>query len=387
METEKTTPSADTEQTKLINEAVQKQERSDVSENRRKRRKNRRLIYALSIIGVILLSLTATVLITRAIGKSNLEKHAQEKVPELKPVVEEEEQVADTKLPDGYVKYNSKIYQFNENIMTFLCLGIDAKGTLKEKTPGKAGQSDSLFLIVMNPDLKKVSLINIPRDAVTLIDTYDVNGQYVDSEEAQITLQFAYGDGREKSCEMTEQVVSRLFYNLPINGYAAMSMAAIGPVTDAVGGVEVEVLEDLTKLSPDLVKGETVVLHGDAAYYYVEYRNCLSDEVGTNLYRMDRQKQYLSSLFATMKSRTNENISLIPEIYQTFTDYMVTSVSLDEMSYLATTMLGYSFSTDDITTLAGEYVREGKYDMYHIDEDALYDLMIDTFYIEKGDVR
>ena len=355
--------------------------------NRKKRRKNRSLVYVLAILGVIILSLTTTVIVTRAIGKANLEKHPEGKIPELKPVVEEEEQVANNRLPDGYVKYNNKIYQYNENIMTFLCLGIDAKGTLKEKTPGKAGQSDSLFLIIMNPDTKKISLINIPRDTVTLIDTYDVNGQYVDSEEAQITLQYAYGDGKEKSCEMTEQVVSRLFYNLPIHGYASMSMAAIGPVTDAVGGVEVDVLEDLTKYSPELIKGERVTLHGDAAFYYIKYRNYLSDEVGTNEYRMARQKQYLNALFNKMKTQTKEDISLILELYQTFNDYMVTSISLDEMSYLATTMLGYSFSSEDIITLSGEYVREGKYDMYHLDEDALYDLMINTFYIEKGTVQ
>lgn len=50
------------------------------------------------------------------------------------------------------MKYNGSIYAYNEDIRTFLFMGIDKKSDVKEVEEGtKAGQADALFLAVMNP--------------------------------------------------------------------------------------------------------------------------------------------------------------------------------------------------------------------------------------------
>ena len=61
----------------------------------------------------------------------------------------------------------------------------------------KGGQADAVFLAVLDPDEKKISVIGINRDTMTDISVYDENGLYIGTQTAQIALQHGYGDGME----------------------------------------------------------------------------------------------------------------------------------------------------------------------------------------------
>ena len=117
-----------------------------------------------------------------------------------------------------------------------------------------------MFLAVMNPHDKSVSIIAINRNAMALVDVYDEDGVYMGQYTKQITLQHGYGDGMELSCERSVAAVSRLFYNLPISGYAAINMGAIPALNDAVGGVQVTVLDDVIypEYDMDLHQGDVL---------------------------------------------------------------------------------------------------------------------------------
>ena len=58
-----------------------------------------------------------------------------------------------------------------------------------------------MFLAVMNPHDKSVSIIAVNRNAMALVDVYDEDGVYMGQYTKQITLQHGYGDGMELSCE------------------------------------------------------------------------------------------------------------------------------------------------------------------------------------------
>lgn len=68
-----------------------------------------------------------------------------------------------------------------------------------------------MFLAVMNPHDKSVSIIAVNRNAMALVDVYDEDGVYMGQYTKQITLQHGYGDGMELSCERSVAAVSRLF--------------------------------------------------------------------------------------------------------------------------------------------------------------------------------
>ena len=56
-------------------------------------------------------------------------------------------------------------------------------------------------------------------------------------------LAYAYGNGKDTSCQYMVDAVSRLFYGIPVNGYAAFNMETIAALNDAVGGVTVTIPE------------------------------------------------------------------------------------------------------------------------------------------------
>lgn len=321
----------------------------------------------------------------RLSGKNSLQRHAQE----LKAVQAENWQMPDEEesrndLPtEGQILYNGRLYEYNDDLLTFLCLGVDSRQDIKlEKTPGRGGQADTVILAVLDEKKKTLKLVNISRDTMTKIKIYDTNGIYLYEEEAQLALQYAYGDGGEESCRLMEQAVSHLFYDIPIHGYGAIDVKAVADLNDAVGGVEVTVIEDLSRFTPDLALGNTLTLTGRQALHYVQERDVETDVPGANNLRIERQKQYLKAFWQAVKKETKKDISLPVKLYNTASKHMVTSITADQAAYLSTVALDCTFEDKDMLSLEGTVIREGVYDEFIVDEEALYDLIIQVFYRE-----
>ena len=293
----------------------------------------------------------------------------------------QEEETAALELQEGQIFHNGEIWQYNEDILTFLCMGVDSRsGVTDEKTPGKGGQADAILLIVADPHKESIQIININRDSMTDIEIFDTDGGYAGTKEMQIALQYAYGDGRIKSCELMEKAVSKLFYGIPIHGYAALDMESVPTINDSVGGVKVTVPEDMTKYKAGWSQGAEVVLSGEDALLYIREREDESAELGSNLKRIERQKQYLSAFVNELKEKTKSDITFPITLYGKVQNHTVTSLSVDEMTYLATTLLGYDFSMENITGLSGDMKMGEKNEEYFIDDEALRTLIIETFY-------
>ena len=349
-----------------------------------KQKITRIVIYVACTLAGIGLLLGCTYLVLKQMGRYSLSESLTASnavaLPETELVQLEE---ADQDLPDGYVRYEGKVYCYNEDITTILCLGIDKKAEMtSDMIPGDGGQADCVFLLVLDNDTKQMKLIAVSRETMTDVDVYDINGIYHDTEILQLALQYAYGDGKEESAARMAQTVSDLFYGLPINAYVAINMSAIAPINDAVGGVEVQVLEDLTAQDTSLIEGNTVNLMGNSAFWYVKWRNYKSDEPGTNNKRMARQKQYMNAFVNKAKSEMKQDMTLPVKLYQLIRPYMTTDITLDKVTYLATTALDYQFDASNIITIDGESVVGEEHDEFYIDEDDLYRVIIENFYEE-----
>lgn len=359
------------------------------------------LVGSLILLCVILVGFSLFMII-KSVGKMNLNRHADKVASsELTQNLSDaagtsqsgsEENTADAEgsetaaqptveLQEGQIFHNGEIWQYNEDIMTFLCMGVDARsGVTKEKTPGKGGQADAILLIVANPHTESIQVININRDSMTDIEVYDTDGGYAGKEKRQIALQYAYGDGRVSSCELMEKAVSELFYGIPIHGYVALDMESIPTLNDSVGGVTVTVPEDMTKYKSGWSEGAEITLKGNDALLFVREREDESAELGTNLRRILRQKQYLAAFADRMKAKTKDDITFPITLYGKVQKHMVTSFSVDEITYLASTLLGYDFSMDNINGVPGEMAMGEKNEEYYMDDEALRNLIIETFY-------
>ena len=280
-------------------------------------------------------------------------------------------------LLDGQLYYQGEIYEYNENLLTFLILGIDGEVGV-EKVPGTAGQADLIMLVVLDDVAKTIKVINVSRDIMTMVETYDTNGFYIGEEEKQIAIQYAYGDGMEKSARLMEGAVSNLFYGIPIHGYGAVGMHSVATLNDAVGGVEVYVIEDMSFIFPSLAYGNTVTLMGDEAFVYVQYRD--TEIAESNALRNARQKQFLLGFFQSVKDRTRANITFPFKLYGIGKEHAVTSITGDQVAYLSTAVLGINLSSDDVTSVAGHVYLGGELEEFWVIEDELYDLIVNTFY-------
>lgn len=304
-----------------------------------------------------------------------------EKITNIEQIIAQNQSTENLeKWQEGDISYNGKKYRYNSSIKTYLFLGTDNEGTMAESTGGLVGgQSDAMFLLVTNGNAETMSIVSINRNSMTMVDIYDLLDNCADQQRMQICLQYAYGDGGRTSCVRTAATVSRLFYNIPINGYFAMNMDAVPILNDAVGGVTVEVMQDLKNesLGVSLKKGETVTLNGKEAYVYIRSRDI--NEFDSASRRLERQNQYLLQLFKRVKDLALGNEATIARISELMEDYLVTSIDFVKLAEDASE---YAFDESRMYNVPGETVMGEIYEEYEVDEDALYEMILEIFYDE-----
>lgn len=284
------------------------------------------------------------------------------------------------KWQEGIISYEGKDYIYNQDIKTYLIMGIDKDGKVEAETDyTKGGQSDAMFLLVTDASDKTISIISIHRNTMTRIETCSVEGKVLGYKEAQICIQHGYGDGKNLSCVRSVDAVSYLFYNLPIQGYLAMNMGGLPTMNDGVGGVEVTVLDDLSSVSRgvNLKKGQTITLDGDEAYIYLRGRD--TDEFDSATNRLKRQEQYITAYMKKLETIAARDTSAAVEIYESLSDYMVSSI---DFASLVSEISDYSYTAEQMYSIPGEVVMGKVYEEYHVDEDAFYEMILDIFYLE-----
>lgn len=299
-------------------------------------------------------------------------------VTEKKPILITEEDSDNWE--EGDIRYKGVHYRYNEEMLTFLFLGIDKDGTVKEaKNDIDGGQSDAIFLLTLNPKTKEASLIGINRDTMTDVEVYAPSGEYLMTTKAQLTLQHGYGDGKELSCERSLAAVSKLFYNLPIHGYCAINLGAIPKINDAVGGVDLVALETIKSGNKVIFKeGQKVHLKGKQATQYLQSRDCDSFESAGR--RTERQKQYLLAYADTAKGAVKKDATIFVSLFNTISKYMVTDVTVDEVTYFSTQIADYKLDGDHVFSLKGETRMGDEFEEFYVDEKAMYELILKVFY-------
>lgn len=336
----------------------------------------------------ILLVIAGMVLIMRMLGKNRLSR-----VIAGTEAVDLGETDTGGVLSENQILYRNQIYELNQDLITILVMGIDKETVTSiggqswsADAEGEfaGGQADALFLMVLNPHDKNVYVIAINRNSMVDVDVWDEYGNYQGIFKKQVALQHGYGDGGEESCERQVKTVSRMFHNIPIHSYAAVSMDAIPELNDAVGGITVEVLDDIVypEYDMNLHQGETVTLHGEQAYWYVRLRN--ENAFNSNELRLQRQKQYLTTFAAEAKNQATSDIRVAVSLYQAVRKYMVTDIDLNSFLYLATEALDYDFDVKHMYSLQGETIQGNQFEEFYVDEEALQELIVRIFYEQTG---
>lgn len=281
------------------------------------------------------------------------------------------------------VEYSGKRYRRNSYVKAILCIGVDRSGEMTEKTTtGFGGQADGVFLIAQDTARNTIKILMIPRDTMTDIMLTDLSGNELGKDMQHLTLAYAYGDGREKSCQYMVDAVSELLGGLQIEWYLAADTSVIPVLNDEAGGVTVTIETDgMEKRDPALVKGETVTLKGKQAEIFVRYRDVNVDH--SALYRMDQQQQYIKGFFQAVQRHSAKDSGLVLRLFDRIQDYMVTNMAKDQ--YLKVAMdavAGGTLGDEDFFTVPGEGVVTFRFDEFYADREALTPILLELFYRE-----
>lgn len=341
-----------------------------------KKSKIKKILLVLLIILLVLMGMTLIVGALLLKGKMDMTSMKEFQIEAPKELQVASENNGKT------VVYQGETYYLNENITSVLCIGVDKDDMDEQEQIGYGGQADSLFLAVMDAENQKMSIIGISRDSMVGVDVYDTAGNFVETKNMQLCLSYAYGNGRESSCENTLRSVARLLYGVPIHAYVTIDMSAIKELTDLVGGIEINPVEEDRKCFDFTLGTEgPVLINGQEARIFVQHRDIESLE--SNNERIRRQKTFLIAFANTVLQKTKEDLTTPVKLFQEICDEVITSLSVSDITYLASKAVNCSISMDNLTVIQGEVKSDGTYAAFYPDETALYELILDTFYYKK----
>ena len=277
------------------------------------------------------------------------------------------------------IQYNGKTYKYNDHLTNYLFMGIDTREPVETyEIQEDAGQADAIFLLSHDRVTGQIRCLTIPRDTMAQIEVIGPGGDSFGMSKDHINIQYAFGDGKTKSCELMKTAVSQLLYQVPIRQYCALNMDAIPILVELTGGVDLVVPDDsLQDVNPEFQEGATVTLTGENAEQFVRYRDIKKTQ--SALVRTNRQMVFLEAYMKKVQEISKTDVSIVTRLYEGIQDYMVTNMGTDHFAKLLEASLKNQITNE---TLPGEGIEGEYFDEYHVDDEQLYDLIIRTFYVE-----
>ncbi len=246
----------------------------------------------------------------------------------------------------SYLKAYSSSYPFSSgdvvaesSRINILVIGIDGGVNGKVNTSGKTGtRSDVMMVVSIDPELKKVGVLSVPRDTRVLIPT-------VNSIE-KAGHAHAYG-GPDLVVETLENLLE-----IDIHRYVRVDFEGFKKVIDVLGGVYIDVPEDMNYEDPyqnlyiHIEKGPQL-LNGEKALGFVRYRQYRNADIG----RIEAQHLFLEALADKVLSVAT--LPKIPQIVSEIMPYVVTDLSNEDIMYLASVGLNIKMQDVEMGVLPG----------------------------------
>ncbi|MDC7953433.1 LCP family protein [Liquorilactobacillus mali] len=197
------------------------------------------------------------------------------------------------------------------------------------------GRTDTMIVLTLNPQKKKMTIVSLPRDALVAVTGYK---QYYPSK-----LNSAYDYGGSGTAIKTVQN----YLNIPIDFYATINMGGLENMVNAVGGITVKPLLTFSYDGHSFVKNKKTHMNGSTALAYVRMRH--SDPLG-DYGRQQRQRQVLTKV---AQNGTKLKSLLKERFFKEIQKQLKTDITFNDMIMLA---LKYRVATRNMTSdhLQGE---------------------------------
>ena len=228
---------------------------------------------------------------------------------------------------------NNQENDVNETKKDKLDINVAVFGVDKDET-----RTDVMFVVHFDSELKKFSMVSIPRDSkVEIIPAvkriYDENDRYYQSP-TKINAVHAYGGDKGVDCAIL-QLEDLL--DIEIDHYVKFDMDAVVEFVDAFGGVDFYVPQDMYwdmrdtgDILIDLDEGMQHI-DGEKALQLLRFRHGYAQQ---DIGRIETQQAFMSALFDKV-TNTENIIKNLPNILTTVMKYLKTDIGISEaLKYL-----------------------------------------------------
>ncbi|WP_235915397.1 LCP family protein [Puerhibacterium puerhi] len=227
--------------------------------------------------------------------------------------------------------------------VNMLVLGSDSRISAGDPTQWKAGaqRTDAIMLVHLAGDRQSAQVISIPRDSWVPIPGHG---------EAKINAAFSYG-GPALMIDTVEQLTG-----VRIQHFAVTDFESFVNMTDALGGVEITIPEDISDGDKVSFTAGKHVLDGEQALAYARQRHGLANG---DFGRVQRQQNWMRAIMAKVNNNRS-NITMMSSFLRTVSESVATDdkLTFDEMTSLF--MSARDIGTNDVTFLTAPYSGTGR---------------------------
>ena len=230
--------------------------------------------------------------------------------------------------------------------MNILCMGVDSNGRHAQRFLNT--RSDTMMLVHIDTDLKRVGIVSIPRDSrVKLPGPHGID---------KINSAHALG-----GAEMAVEAVKEAFA-VPIDHYVVVDTEGLKKLFEALGPMEIMVEKRMryrdraAGLHVDLEPG-LQTLSPKQVEEYVRFRHDPKGDIG----RIERQQWFMRQVSKKLKEPAV--LLKLPDLFKFANEYVVTDMNAEEMAKVANFGKDIQPQQVQTATLPGhaEYIHGGSY--------------------------
>lgn len=241
-----------------------------------------------------------------------------------------------------------------------LLIGTDITLTTRRQVVPDLARADTLVLMSFDPHTRTAQFLSIPRDTRVRLP---------DHGTSKINASYALG-GIPLTVRAVEDLVG-----VRVHYYLKMGAESFAQLVDAVGGVWVDVEQDMHYqdwwggFSVNLKKGRQL-LTGDQAMGYARFRMDALGDIG----RVQRQQKVIRALFARM--REPQTVLRFPQLLHWFRTRVHTNLDIQKVLTLGWFLHGIGTDHIRTATLPGRFAPL----FWEPDEPRVRALVLEMFY-------
>lgn len=266
--------------------------------------------------------------------------------------------------------------------LNFLVLGSDSRISAGDPSAWEYGaqRTDAILIVHLPADRSSAQVMSIPRDSWVPIPGHG---------DAKINAAFSYG-GAPLMIQTVEELTG-----IRIDHFAVADFNSFTSLTDALGGVEIDVPEDTYDRGTLVVEAGRQTLDGEQALRYTRQRYGLP---GGDFDRVKRQQNWIRAIATkTLDSGALKNPVTLSQLLTTVTQSVAIddTLGLGDMRDLATSLSG--LGVNDVTFLTAPvagtgWSPDGKQSIVNLDREwfdplvaAIADDTVAKYIAQHGD--